>query len=246
MRNRYAPLEQGKRRAQTIAALLFAAVMCILSAGMAFAESEADRGPETESETESETLDLSYAGYLGEAVNAAAIMESRAIRDEVVFAEDGEVWDFRTVETGSPKMALLFFPTEKQRAELADSFGASGTGIVKPVSDEVNRRYSKNYARLAEGLYQEGECDPAVEKGAEEIPMVVVLLFYNRHMTITVFEDGKYASEFLMSDETVLQTVDEDYLSKEVSSLGVTGECNQIIYDESQLGALLREWGREQ
>ena len=234
MRNRFHFTRQGKWHAQNIAALLLAGVMSMAPAGMAFAESEADDGPQTEAEA----VDTTYAGYLGAAVDAAAIMESRAQKDQIVLSEDEEIWDFGTIEASDPKMALIYFPSQKQREKLASVFDASGTGIVKPVSDEINSRYSENYAKLAEGLYQEGEYDPAVEEGAEEIPMVVVLLFYDRHMTMTVFEDGKYASEFLLSDETVIPAVDEYYLPKELALLGVTGECDQIIYEESQLDAV--------
>ena len=68
MRNRFHFIRQGKRHAQTIAALLLAGVMSMAPAGMAFAESEADDGPQTEAEA----ADTTYAGYLGAAVDAAA------------------------------------------------------------------------------------------------------------------------------------------------------------------------------
>ena len=157
MRNRFHFIRQGKRHAQTIAALLLAGVMSMAPAGMAFAESEADDEPQTEAEA----ADTTYAGYLGAAVDAAAIMESRAQKDQIVLSEDEEVWDFGTIEASDPKMALIYFPSQKQREELASVSDASGTGVVKPISNEINSRYSENYAKLAEGLYQEGEYDPA-------------------------------------------------------------------------------------
>ena len=58
--------EQGKWHARKITAILLAAVLCILPVGMAFAES-VDDGSETED------ADITYAGYLGRAVDATAI-----------------------------------------------------------------------------------------------------------------------------------------------------------------------------
>ncbi len=228
--------EQGKWHARKITAILLAAVLCILPVGMAFAES-VDDGSETED------ADITYAGYLGRAVDATAIMESKAIQDQVFLTEGADGWDFRTVEFASPKMALLFFPTEKQRAEITIAFDTGGINVVKPMADAVNSQFSEDYAKLAEELYQEGEYDPVVEEGAEEIPMAVVLLFYDRHISITIFEDGKYGSEFLMSDQTVLPTVDENYLPQKLSAMGLTGEYDQVMYDGNQLDAVFEAAG---
>ena len=129
MRNRFHFTRQGKWHAQNIAALLLAGVMSMAPAGMAFAESEADDGPQTEAEA----VDTTYAGYLGAAVDAAAIMESRAMKEQIVLTEDEEEWDFGTIGSSDPKMALIYFPSQKQREKLASVFDASGTGIVKPV-----------------------------------------------------------------------------------------------------------------
>ena len=234
MKNRSVLKKHGKRRVQIIAAILLAAVMSLMSVSMAFAESVAQDEPETETQA----ADTTYAGYLGGAVDAAAIMESRAIRDQVFLTEGADGWDFRTVEYASPKMALLFFPTEKQMAEITIAFDTGGINAVKPMADAVNSQFSEDYAKLAEELYQEGEFVPVVAEGEEEIPMAVVLLFYDRHISITIFEDGKYGSEFLMSDQTVLPTVDENYLPQRLSEMGLTGEYDQVMYDEDQLDAI--------
>lgn len=221
--------------ARKIAAILLSTIMCILPVSMAFAESAVDG--------ETEAADTTYARYLGGAVDATAIMESKAIQDQVFLTEGADGWDFRTVDFASPKMALLFFPTKKQRAEITIAFNTGGINAVKPMANAVNSQFSEDYAKLAEELYQEGEFDPALEEGSEEIPMAVVLLFYDRHISITIFEDGKYGSEFLMSDQTVLPTVDENYLPQRLSAMGLTGVYDQVMYDESQLDAIFEAAG---
>ena len=53
----------------------------------------------------------------------------------------------------------------------------------------------------------------------------------------------QYGAVFLMSDATVLPTVDEGYLGEKLSAMGVTGECSQIIYRQDELNAIFEEMG---
>ena len=94
-------IQRGKKfgftRSVAAAAVLFL-VMCVVPAGMTMA----DDASEPEIQTE-EAADLTYAEYLGGAVDATALMVSQAIRDRVFLTEGADGWDFRTVSFAHPK-----------------------------------------------------------------------------------------------------------------------------------------------
>ena len=234
-------IQRGKKISFTrsvAAAAVLLLVVCVVPAGMAMADDASE--PETRTE---EAADLTYAENLGGAVDATALMVSRAIRDQVFLTEGTDGWDFRTVGFAHPKCALLFFPTEKQQAEITVAFDAKGTEALKPMARAVNSQFSEDYAKLAEQLYTEGDYNRPM---AEEIPMAIVLLFYDRHISIVMMEKAevtRYGAEFLMSDQTVLPTVDESYLPQRLTSMGLTGEFDQVLYNEDQINAIFEETG---
>ena len=230
----------------------FAVFLClVLCCGMTFAAmaEEASDEPETAAAQE-ETPDTTYAGYLRCAADATTQMVSRAIQENAFLSEGESGWDFRTVEFASPKLALIFLPSEEQRSQMSQLFMNSSVEAVRPMASAVNSQFSEDYAKLADSLYQNGDY---TYSDAERISMAVVLLFYDRHISLTMIsslpdapqEERQYGAVFLMSDQTVLPTVDETYLSQKLSELGLTGEITQTIYDADELDAIMEEAGYE-
>ena len=243
--------ETSRRRIVGFDAVLAGFLCLMLCCGMTFAamaEETADE-PETAAAQE-ETPDTAYAGYLRCAADATTQMVAHAIRENVFLSEGESGWDFRTVEFASPKLAIVFFPSEEQRTQMSQVFMNSSVEAVRPMASAVNSQFSEEYAKLADSLYQNGEY---TYSDAEGISMAVVLLFYDRHISLTMIastqdapqEERQYGGIFLMSDQTVLPTVDETYLSQKLSGLGLTGEITQTIYDADEFDAIMEEAGYE-
>ena len=229
-----------------VLAVLLCLVLCCSMPFAVMAEEAADE-PETAAAQE-ETPDTTYAGYLRCAADATTQMVAHAIQENVFLSEGESGWDFRTVEFASPKLALLFFPSEEQRSQISQVFMNSSVEAVRPMASAVNSQFSEDYAKLADSLYQNGDY---TYSDAEGISMAIVLFFYDRHISLTMIasqqdapqEERQYCAVFLMSDQTVLPTVDETYLSQKLSELGLTGEITQAIYDADEFDAIMEEAG---
>ena len=89
----------------------------------------------------------------------------------------------------------------------------------------MNAQFSEEYAKLAESLLVTGETDV-------NTPLAAVLLFYDRHIALTIFDEEQYASVFLMSDQTVAPQVNEEYIPQALSGMGLTGAADVTIYEE--------------
>lgn len=214
--------------------LILSLAICLTSGFTAMAE-------ETAAEEE---VNMSYVGYLDAALDATALMTAKAITDDIYLSEGDGGWDFRTVPFASPQLALLFFPTQEQQEQISHAFGSNSVTVIKPMADAVNSQFSADYAKLAEELYTEGSFNYTAADG---IAKAIILLFYDRHISITMIDSTQdipqYGAEFLMSDATVLPTVDESYLPQRLSEMGLTGDFNQVFYDPGQMDAIFEEQG---
>ena len=201
-----------------------------------------------ESAGEDSAPDTTYINYMRCAADATAQMTAQAIRENIYLSEGDGGWDFRTVEFASPKLALLFFPTQEQQGQISQVFGSAGVEAVRPMAKAINSQFSGDYADLADTLYQEGGFSYT---GAEGVSMAVVMLFYDRHISCTMIksgpdaapEDEKFGCVFLMSDQTVLPTVDESYLPQKMTEIGLTGETAQALYPENELDEIFSAGG---
>lgn len=234
--------EKGTRQRSGYRAYLSfvpAMLLCLALSGAAMAEEPA---------VEDSTPDVTYLSYIRCAADATVQMTARAIRENIFLSEGEAGWDFRAVEFASPKLALLFFPTPEQQGQIGQAFGSAGVETIRSMAKAINSQFSGDYAELADSLYQEGEFS---YPDAEGVSMAIVLLFYDRNISCTMVksnaeaasEEKKLGSVFLMSDQTVLPTVDESYLSQKMSALGLTGETEQVLYPESELDAIFSEGG---
>ena len=233
-------------RLDAVLAGLLCLMLCCSMTFIVMAENAADE-PETAAAQE-ETPDTTYAGYLRCAADATTQMVARAIQENVFLTEGENGWDFRTVQFASPKLALIAFPSEEQRAQISQVFMNSSVEAVRPMASAINSQFSEDYAKLADSLYQSGDY---TYSDAEGISAAVVLLFYDRHISLTMIvnpqdapqEERQYGAVFLMSDHTVLPTVDETYLPQKLSEVGLTGEISQVLYDAEAYEAIMEEAG---
>ena len=212
--------------------LLISLMACFLFSFLAFSK---------EAETELEEVDTTYTAYLDRSADATALMVSRAIQEEVFLTEGESGWDFRTVEFASPKKALLVFPTDEQQAQLIGAFGtADRTSLLTAIANAVNSQFSEDYAKLSQSIAMEEDIYSSL---ADEHSMAMVLLFYDRHISFSLFADAGYSTIFLMSDESVLASVNDSYIPDRISQMGVTGDVDQVIYDADTIDAIAEKEG---
>ena len=221
-------VRKGNVRVPGIRRVWFAAVLtlaaCFLSVFLSYAE-------------EAEEVDTTYVIYLEHSVDAAAQMVSKAVQEEVFLTG----WDFRELEYASPATALLVFPTDEQHAQLVGTFGtADRSSLVSAIAKAINSQFSDEYANLADSLLMKGDFKTLPE---DSPALVMALLFYNRHICLTLMDQNGWSSVFLMSDETVLPTVNESYIPERISQMGVTGDIEQVMYDAETLDAIFEKKG---
>ena len=178
-----------------------------------------------------EEVDTTYAAYLECALDATAQMVSQAIQDDVYYVEGEDGWDFRIVSFGSPLKAIIIFPSDNQWEQLQTNLNATGTDIGLAIADMANVQWSDEYAEKANAIITDGSC-------FKDMDDALVVLLYDRHLSLTCIKDDEYCAEFLMGDGTVLPSVDETYIPKIAQDLNVEGEIEQILYESDEIEAI--------